>query len=351
MFVMPGPSNPIFTLYPRFPSLLKEPKVVIRGSSYGAANNSTIPDPREVAAIVGVQPCNMMAPKQVWALAWRLHGRMLPLLHFRDKAKPRDSSYSLKVLWCKAIASMDSRSLVYDDRWTYDTLPSSSRWLLRVLPKRLFPRLHHANIEIRTAYLNKIIQQEIERVPPNTTIRLISLGAGYDIRCSRLLSQYHKSDKTLEAYELDLDNVVQSKQLILDRVKRRRSQSLHPTLIGIDLNDVDGQVTDILKDIMGVQQQQNNNAYTIFVSEGVMIYLNKGVPTLLLNLFREVTKESGGQASLCFADRLDNIPGGDLNAAQVELPKAGWELIDWCPKPGLARHQGLARLTNDDGGQ
>lgn len=308
---------------------------------YGLKNNSTIPNPIEVAAIVGVKPC-MEAPALVWKVAWRGHGAVLPILHFRDKAKPRDSKYSLKVLWCKAIASMDRASKVFDEKWTYDTLPSVSRWILRLLPARLFPRLHHANIEARTAYLNKIIQEEIDRVPHNTTIRLISLGAGYDIRCSRLLSQY--SERPIEAFELDLPTVVESKEQIMTRLSRRRSNTRHPTLIPMDLNDVDGAVKDTLEDLVASEASQP--AHTIFISEGVMIYLNQGVPSSLCKLLRNtvVSPNKKNTASFCFADRLENVPGGNIDAARAELGAAGWKLIDFCPKPGLARHMGVSRL-------
>ena len=330
-------------------------KLGIRGfdrTYYGTANNSTIPDPVEVAEIVGVKPC-MMAHKNIWKFAWRFHGKILPILHWEkfDKAKPKDSSYSLKVLWCKAIASMDRSSLAYDSRWTYDTLPSLSRWTLRVIPKRLFPRLHHANIELRTVYLDKMIQQEIERVPPNTTIQLVSLGSGYDIRCSRIMSQCNtNTSKEIEAYELDLENVIESKKLILDRVKRRRPDSVHPTLIGIDLNEEE-KVRETLADIVS-KREDNNQTYTIFISEGVMIYLDKGVPSRLLRQFRDAvvldSSNSNNMASFCFADRLDNVPGGDINAAEKELSQTGWKVVDWCPKPGLARHMGLCRLHLKD---
>lgn len=325
------------------------PTFGIRGfdrTYYGTANNSTIPDPREVAAIVGVKPC-MMAHKNVWRFAWRAHGKVLPILHFRDNAKPRDSSYSLKVLWCKAIASMDRRSLAFDDRWTYDTLPSASRWMLRLIPTGLFPRLHHANIELRTAYLDKTIQSEIDRLPGNTAIKLVSLGAGYDVRCSRFMSQYHGESKTVEAYELDLIDVVQSKKLILDKVKRRRPGSLHPCLIDIDLND-EQQVNQTLEYIV-LAGDNNQGTHTIFISEGVMIYLDEGVPRKLLRQFRDAilnetsVDDTSNTASFCFADRLENVPGGDIEAASNEFSRAGWDLIDWCPKPGLARHMGLCR--------
>jgi O-methyltransferase involved in polyketide biosynthesis len=345
--------------YPRIITNLPG-KIGVRGfdrTYYGLSQNNTIPDPLEVAMIVGVKPC-MMAPKLVWKLAWKSHGALLPIFHFGDRAKPRDSKQSLKVLWCKAIASMDKQSKVYDDRWTYDTLPSSSRWLLRVLPNRLFPRLHHANIEARTAYLNTIIEGEINQVlsehqndngsPVN--IRIISLGAGYDVRCSRLLSRFENEHNNtsvhMDAYELDLEQVVQSKQKILDRIQRRRPDSRHPELISMDLNDLEGAVTTTLQRIITAPRTTTQQpTHTIFISEGVMIYLNNGVPSGLLKLLSETVRQSNdGTASLCFADRLENVPGGNRDAACQEMSSSGWELIDFCPKPGLARHMGLSRL-------
>jgi O-methyltransferase involved in polyketide biosynthesis len=370
-----------FMEYLSLPFSLKVPRIAsirIRGfdrTYYGTTNNSTIPDPFEVAAIVGVKPC-IMAPKYIWKLAWILHGFLLPIMHFRDSAAPRDSSYSLKVLWCKAIASMDRASKVFDHGWTYDTLPSFSRWLLlKLIPNRCFPRLHHANIEARTAYLDKIIQAEIlNQVPRDSTcIQLISIGAGYDVRCSRLLSTFvnennnHNNNNNnnnciLEAYELDLPNVIASKQTILNRLQKRRPQSRHPTLIAVDLNDVNGSVKETLERIMMTTTERRS--YTIFISEGVLIYLDKGVPSRLLRLFGDLAKSkatsrsgssissstTGGSpastavASFCFADRLENVPGGDIVAARKELSQAGMELMDWCPKPGLARHMGVARM-------
>jgi Leucine carboxyl methyltransferase len=334
-------------------------KLGVRGfdrTYYGLSQNNTIPDPLEVAMIVGVKPC-MMAPKLVWKLAWRGHGALLPIFHFGDSAKPRDSKQSLKVLWCKAIASMDKQSKVYDDRWTYDTLPSPSRWLLRVIPTTFFPRLHHANIEARTAYLNSIIEGEINQIlsehhndtSSTVNIRLISLGAGYDVRCSRLLSRYdngHNSNVHMDAYELDLENVVQSKQKILERIQRRRPHSRHPELISMDLNDLEGAATTILQRIITEAPTKQQPTHTIFISEGVMIYLNQGVPSGLLKLLSETVRQSSdGTASVCFADRLENVPGGNLDSARREMSSSGWELIDFCPKPGLARHMGLSRLS------
>ena len=74
-----------------------------------------------------------------------------------------------------------------------------------------------------------------------------------------------------------------------------------------------------------------------------MIYLNEGVPHGLLNVCRNVLRKTkSSRGSLVFADRLERIPGGDYDIAQPVLAEAGWRIVDWQPKPGLARHMGVA---------
>jgi len=84
--------------------------------------------------------------------------------------------------------------------------------------------------------------------------------------------------------------------------------------------------------------------YTIFVFEGVMIYLNESIPSGLLELTSRLLRENQLEGSLCFADRLENVPGGDYDKGIQELETNGWNLEDWSPKPGLARHMGSASL-------
>ena len=86
--------------------------------------------------------------------------------------------------------------------------------------------------------------------------------------------------------------------------------------------------------------------HTIFMLEGVMIYLDDGVPSSLLNITSSVLRENKLEGSLCFADRLENVPGGDFDLGVKELKNNGWEMKDWCPKPGLARHMGSANLLS-----
>ena len=117
-----------------------------------------------------------------------------------------------------------------------------------------------------------------------------------------------------------------------------------PVMYPMDLNDLD-RVKTTLTEILQQSSEENDDAsewHTIFLFEAVMIYLNDGIPRALLRACSDALKLTGCQGSLVFADRLENVPGGDRNVAVQELAKLGWEVIEWLPKPGLARHMGRA---------
>jgi O-methyltransferase involved in polyketide biosynthesis len=181
---------------------------------------------------------------------------------------------------------------------------------------------------------------------------LVVLGAGYDVIATRLLNQ----GVVQEAYELDLPQVVQRKQLLLDRLQKRRrirnerqtAGNNHevklPQLVGVDFNDISSLRKELQLIGSSIADREYTNVHTIFWSEGVMIYLNATIPGQLLQACADSVDNNS--ASLIFADRLENVPGGDLSLAKQELLSNQWELIDWCPKPGLARHMGRARLVH-----
>jgi O-methyltransferase involved in polyketide biosynthesis len=362
----------------------------IRGEGYGASNNSTILTPTEAAAIVGVKPAKFGATNTTWKRAWKVHRFMMTnVLHKFDSIQPTDSKLSLACLWWKALAANDSTSPVYDNRLAYDLLPPITRWIVSRRVCRFYPRLHHANVEIRTAYLDKSVSNIINNidmmqnynnannnnnaVTNKAKIRLIVMGGGYDTRCMKLLERLQLSNTNntnyiLECYELDLPDVVHAKQqLIQTRLHIRRPwlQSISPTLIPVNFNNLN--VTQMA--LESILQSDNDTVSAtgggaiitnnIIIFEGVMIYLDEGIPHSLLRICSDVllnngnmtrlTIGDGGVSSsssnyLCFADRLENIPGGDITAAHVEMDSTGWELLDWLPKPGLARHMGVARL-------
>lgn len=45
----------------------------------------------------------------------------------------------------------------------------------------------------------------------------------------------------------------------------------------------------------------------------------------------------------CFLNLNKCTIGGDYDLARNELASVGWELVEWYPRPGLAKHSGLAR--------
>lgn len=179
--------------------------------------------PCDAYEILGIQPPNtnstlyrllIFGPKQEQRLkrrVWKLHGKLLPLFHiFEGDNYSPELFVNLRVLWNKAISSLDRNSPVYEGNqtsfWTYRMLPRSSRWILKAIPSRFFPRWYHANIELRTAYLNRAIAREIDKIrtKSNKKIRLIVLGAGYDTRSIRLLLDESSCDRIDQAWEFDL---------------------------------------------------------------------------------------------------------------------------------------------------
>jgi O-methyltransferase involved in polyketide biosynthesis len=317
----------------------------IRGSNYGDVNNSSIPTAQECAAAVGVRP-PLEASSKTWKRAWKIGHAAIPMLHLFDKLGPPDSKLSLTCLWWKALSANDRKSPVYDDSLAYDLLPRGSRLLVGKQLRRFYPRLHHANVEIRTAYLDqtvtRIINEIHAREGPWTKIRLISLGAGYDVRSIK----FRERGLVDHAVELDLPQVIQAKRLNLEsrRFQKRRpnfKKENLPQFHGVNLTHVDA-VENLVTLIL--QSSPQTTWHTIFLFEGVMIYLNEGVPEALLNMLSRVLEKTGKRGSLVFADRLENIPVdcGDLTIARRELAKNGWNITHWLPKPGLARHMGCA---------
>ncbi|KAL7450066.1 hypothetical protein ACHAWC_002052, partial [Mediolabrus comicus] len=206
------------------------------------------------------------------------------------------------------------------------------------------------------------------------------------------------------SYELDLPDVVIAKRKLLSkRLYRRRpwlqkfASSRHsrsssrrgvveeegdagsggnggeeyPILIEANFNDLNGTRSLLERIVLSNEDattddeddDDDGEVTNIIVFEGVMIYLDEGIPHALLEVCSDVLKKSREQQQqkkkntnskskatpigyLCFADRLENIPGGDEDAAQLEMESTGWELIDWLSKPGLARHMGVARVAD-----
>ena len=80
-------------------------------------------------------------------------------------------------------------------------------------------------------------------------------------------------------------------------------------------------------------------------SQALLIYLKSDDAAALLRACADEAKRSGyARATLVFADRLPNSPGFGVEEARAALLAAGFELDEstWLPKPGLAKHMGVA---------
>ena len=324
------------------------------------ANESTGNGSDDIYTILQVQPPTHQSLTFWRRFSWRWHGRLLPLFHLWDDATTRDVYVNLRVLWNKALASVDPKSLTYESPLfcTYHMLPWYSRWILVFPSPRWFPRWFHANIELRTVYLNQAIRKEIQwakQQRPDTKIRVILLGGGYDTRSIRLLlANGNEANKSTieEAWELDLPQVIESKTILLKRLyrhnipnknERDRLENLH--LRAIDLNQLH-RVRSLLTTIVNAHKDDNGENddcwYTILVSEAVLLYLEK--PSELIRLCSELLNEK--TASFCFVDRFDAIKTkADIESGRRYLANVGgWNLMDWLIKPGATRHMGIARL-------
>jgi len=134
-------------------SILRSVPIIVRGYQYGSPN-STIPSSSDAAKEVGVRAV-LDAPKKKWKRAWVTFRTLLPILHLFDRFRTPESSLNRACLWWKAIAGNDEESPAFDNGLAYDILPPGTRIIVGRRVVRYYPRLHHANVEIRTAYLNR----------------------------------------------------------------------------------------------------------------------------------------------------------------------------------------------------
>lgn len=284
--------------------------------------------------------------------SWKWHSRLLPLLHFgQGDTCPPDSFVNLRVLWNKALTSLDRKSPAneaLDHYPTFHMLPRVSRWLLfRAIPLWMYPRWMHANIELRTVYLNRAVEDEVKhflRAGKVKQFELVVLGGGYDIRSIRTLSRYPEVTK---AWELDLEPVIESKRKLVQRLFQQLPQlsSTSDSLRfrAVDLNDLD-HVGRVLTEIA---QERPPDYHTIILTEAILMYLENDKPAKIIEMCR---KQFGPNISWLLVDRLKDIPDSGKESSALSRKFAteyfttlGWQVVDWMMKPGATRHMGIVR--------
>ncbi len=301
------------------------------------ANHCNVKPPTDYRSIPAI--------KQFARWTWRRRGSVLKILHWNDPLTPVDSCINLECLWWKALSTTDPQSPCYDTL-TYDMLPRHTRWILKAF-RRLHPRWIHALLEVRMAYLNQAIDQEMQRSNAQN-FRIISLGAGYDIRSIRMLNQ-PKFKGRMECYEFDLPSTVESKAKLIQRrlfqQQERRKNSLPvlqlPTMIGVDLNDTVEFQRQL--DLILSKDTTKKEWHTIFVVEGVLMYLE---PTNAVATLQICAKTMSPHVSLCFADRIFQRPDCNWIPIQEQFDAIGWTLLEWAPSPNAnAKHMGIAHSS------
>ena len=142
----------------------------------------------EVSAALGCEP-PLSVPKWVWKWAWEVFKAAMPLLHLFDRLRPSDTCVNLSVAWWKAIAGNRRGAITSDGGLAWDLLPPVTRHIVGYPLCLLFPRLHHQNVALRTAFLDAACQSEVRRAhAQGQRVRLVALGAGFDTRSLKFAS-------------------------------------------------------------------------------------------------------------------------------------------------------------------
>ena len=325
-----------------------------------------MPPLKDAAVAIGVDP-PLTAPRWAWSSAWRVGQWAMPILHRWDDANVSDTNVNLWVCWLKAIAGNRNRGGYADGGLAYEMLPSVTRRVVAKPLASLYPRLHHQNVAMRTAYLDRAVVRELALVStPSSSPVVLVLGAGFDTRPFRLRA----AAPTAAWAEIDLPHVVQQKRRLLARLARRRPELAAPiealTQRSANLtvaSEAHTALSSALRaaaaaplastvcsrgadDAACVAEAATEGRSVIYVIEALLIYLPKAAAADLLRACVDVAQDAGAaRVSLVFADRLPDVEACVMDSARKALRDARLELDEatWQPKPGLARHMGVAR--------
>ena len=229
------------------------------------------------------------------------------------------------MLWLKAIAG---------DRCAYELLPPYTRAIVSAPVRKLYPKLHHQNVLLRSAYLDKSVLTQLDA--NHSDIAVVSLGAGFCTRSARLFSDM----PNIRTAELDLPDVVEQKRALAMRYVDKYA----PASVCIPV-DLGGDAVET-----ALEEAIAERDHIVFVLEALMIYLEPEAAVRLLRACGDYAARATS-CTLCFADRLPGITGvSEVDVARC-LANAGFDLVDYLPKPGLARHMGVAKATATAAGQ
>lgn len=61
-----------------------------------------------------------------------------------------------------------------------------TRWVVRWPLSLLYPLLHHQNVALRTAFLDRAVRADVASAGEAAAPLVVTLGAGFDVRQQRL---------------------------------------------------------------------------------------------------------------------------------------------------------------------
>lgn len=196
------------------------------------------------------------APRFLWKLAWDFGKKSLSILHnpyLTSGYVPSDRNVNLSVLYWKALDGDEYARALLPGRLGRLFTSRAFRWM--------YPRLHHANVGIRTRFINRCLESVVAEeeggdggvADITQGFNVLILGAGFDSRGVRLLDGGGVVDKgKVRVVEFDLEGVVKEKGKVFERNYRRRrrrrrksagwggSQEQLPILTNINLNYLEG---------------------------------------------------------------------------------------------------------------
>ena len=117
-----------------------------------------------------------------------------------------------------------------------------------------------------------------------------------------------------------------------------------PKMAGIDLNDIKS-ARNTLKTLLKVDQQnQENDTFTIFLLEGILVHLASGSSSKVLKMLRSFCSFSREDGCLVFCDRIQGVNDRRLDLAKTVLNETGWKLSEFISTPTKTPHFGVAKL-------
>ena len=239
----------------------------------------------------------------------RAHARLLPAL--RASRSARTACVNLRVLWLKALAGDDA---------AYALLPRGARLLGPPL-RRGYPR------GSTTRSLHTL--RAASWTTPSGTSCAAATTTWPSWRWGRASA---RAARAVDGPRAPARRVARRPARVIAQKRGVLGRAYGAELIACDLAGAGVEAAL-------ARRSRARRAASIFVVEALLIYLDAAAAERLLDACRGAPCAA---VSLCFADRLA-IDGVDEAAAARLFADRGFDLVRYLPKPGLARHMGVAR--------